>query len=129
MTTAAPRHPGLGDRWARFSIMEQLANVGSEVERTIRAHAAGNASRFDNALARALELFDLTATDTRWHGARRREILRAREEFCRLFFSATPPEDSIPGLQRYFLYAAVAANRQRAVSHPVDSGKRVAVRE
>lgn len=115
MTTVTPQHPGLGDRWATFSVMEQLANVGSEVERTIRAHAAGNASRFDNALARALELFDLTAADARWRGPRRREILRAREEFCRLFFSTTPPEDSIPGLQRYFLYAAIAANRQRGL--------------
>jgi hypothetical protein len=129
MTTAAPRHPGLGDRWAAFTLMEQLANVGSEVERTIRAHAAGNASRFDSALARALELFDLTAADTRWRGPRRREILRAREEFCRLFFSATPPEDSIPGLQRYFLYAAIAANRQRAAAPPGDGRKRVAIRE
>lgn len=116
MRTAAPQHPGLGERWATFSLMGQLANVGSEVERTIRAHAAGNASRFDNALARALELFDLTAADARWCGPRRHEILRAREEFCRLFFSATPPENSIPGLRRYFLYAAIAANRQRAVA-------------
>ena len=129
MTAATPQHPGLGDRWTAFTLMEQLANVGSEVERAIRAHAAGNASRFDNALARALELFDLTAADARWRGPRRREILRAREEFCRLFFSTTPPEDSIPGLQRYFLYAAIAANRQRAASIPGDGEKRVAVRE
>jgi len=129
MTAAAPLHPGLGDRWPTFSIMEQLANVGSEVERTIRAHAAGNASRFDNSLARALELFDLTAADTRWSGPRRREILRAREEFCGLFFSATPQEDSSSGLQRYFLYAAIAANRQRAALLSVDSAKQAAVRE
>lgn len=129
MTTVAPQHPGLTDRWGAFSLMEQLANVGSEVERAIRAHAAGNTSRFDNALARALELFDLTAADARWRGPRRREILRAREEFCRLFFSTTPPGDSIPGLQRYFLYAAIAANRQRAASLPVDGRTRGAVRE
>jgi hypothetical protein len=116
MSAAAPRHPGLGDRWSTFSVLEQLANVGSEVERTIRAHAAGNTSRFDSALARALELFDLTAADARWRGPRRREILRAREEFCRLFFAETPDGESIPGLQRYFLYAAVAANRQRAAT-------------
>ena len=129
MTTVTPQHPGLADRWATFSIMEQLANVGSEVERAIRAHASGNVRRFDSALARALALFDLTAADTRWRGPRRREILRAREEFCRLFFSATLPENSIPGLQRYFLYAAIAANRQRAASIPGDSGTLVAVRE
>ena len=113
MTTATPLHPGLGDRWASFSLVEQLANVGSEVDRAIRAHAAASTTRFDNALARALELFDLTAADARWRGPRRREILRAREEFCRLFFNASSAPQSAPGLQRYFLHFAVAANRQR----------------
>jgi len=111
--TTAPLHASLGDRWATFSLIEQLANVGSEVDRTIRAHAAGNTSRFDNALPRALELFDLTAADARWRGPRRREILRAREEFCRLFFDASSEPESALGLQRYFLHFAAAANRQR----------------
>ena len=114
MTTSARRHPGLGDRWPTFSLIEQLGNVGSEVDRTIRAHATGNAGRFDNALARALELFDLTAADARWRGPRRREILRAREEFCRLFFDASQSPSSAAGLQRYFLYFALAANRDRS---------------
>jgi hypothetical protein len=112
MTTAPPRHAGLGDRWATFSLMQQLANVGSDVDRAIRAHATGDTTRFDHALERALELFDLTAADARWSGHRRREILRAREEFCRLFFSTAPPAGSAAGLQKYFLYAAIAANRR-----------------
>jgi hypothetical protein len=94
--------------------MEQLANIGSDVDRAIRAHASGNTSRFVHALDRALELFDLTAADARWAGHRRREILRAREEFCRLFFSTTVSADSAAGLQKYFYYAAVAANRLRS---------------
>ena len=111
MTAGAPRHPGLTGRWGSFTLMEQLANVGSEVERAMTAHEAGNVSRFDNALARALELFDLTAADERWRGVRRREILRAREEVCRLFFSEDPPTDSAAGLRRYFLHFAIAARR------------------
>jgi hypothetical protein len=93
--------------------MEQMAHVGSEVERAIRAHRSGNASRFDSALSRALELFDFTAADERWRGHRRREILRAREEFCRLFFDDSVSNDSAFGLQRYFLAFAVAARRNR----------------
>ena len=96
-------------RWHTLTLMEQMAHVGSEVERAIRAHETGNRRRFDSALARALELFDFTATDDRWRGPRRREILRAREEFCRLFFDENVPEDSARGLQRYFLAFAVAA--------------------
>ncbi len=113
MTTGTLIHPGLGARWSTFSLVEQLANVGSEVDRTIRAHAAGSTTRFDGALARALELFDLTAADARWRGPRRREILRAREEFCRLFFDVSATPHSAAGLQRYFLHFAVAANRLR----------------
>ena len=114
--TTAPVHAGLSDRWMAFSLLEQLGNVGSEVGRTIRAHATGNTARFDQALARALELFDLTISDPRWLGERRREICRAREEFCRLFFDESVHPGSAAGLERYFLHFAVAANSQRAQS-------------
>jgi hypothetical protein len=110
MTAAhAPAHSA--QRWHTLTLMQQLGNVGSEVERAIRAHASGNQSRFDGALSRALELFDLTAADERWRGHRRREILRAREEFCRLFFDPSVSSGSAEGLRRYFLAFAVAARR------------------
>ena len=97
-------------RWHSFSVAEQLAHVGSEVDRAIRAWDAGRSERFDRALARALELFDLTAADPRWRGARRREILRVREEFCRLFFGDAPA-GSARGLSAYFFRFAVLARR------------------
>lgn len=112
--TTAPIHLGLAERWMAFSLSEQMGNIGSEVGRTIRAHAGGNTARFDQALARALELFDLTAADPRWRGPRRREILRAREEFCRLFFDESVSPHSGAGLERYFLHFAVAANSGRS---------------
>ena len=105
--TDLPRHGNLN--WQRFSLVEQLANVGSEVDRAIRAFRSGAQSRFDNALSRALDLFDQTAADERWSGPRRREILRAREEFCRLFFDDSVPPGSADGMQRYFLAFATAA--------------------
>ena len=82
-----PLHTGLAaGRWQTLTLAQQLANVGSEVDRAIRAWESGRSDRFERALDRALELFDLTAQDERWRGHRRREILRVREEFCRLFF-------------------------------------------
>jgi hypothetical protein len=96
-------------RWQAMSLVEQMANIGSEVDRAIRAHTAEHRERFDHALARGLELFDLTAADDRWTGPRRREVLRAREEFCRLFFDAPADPASVASLQRYFLYYAIAA--------------------
>lgn len=105
-------HAGVAARWAELALADQLANVGSEVERAIRAHRAGNVTRWEHAQARALELFDLTATDPRWRGPRRREILRAREEFCRLFHAPDAAPSSADGLRRYFLAFAVAARRR-----------------
>jgi hypothetical protein len=63
VTVSHPIHTDAARRWPALTLMEQLAHVGSEVERAIRAHSSGKQSRFDLALARALELFDLTATD------------------------------------------------------------------
>lgn len=41
--------------------MEQVAHVGSEVDRAIRSYEAGRRTRWEAALDRAFELFDLTA--------------------------------------------------------------------
>ncbi len=51
-------------RWKTLTFAEQMGNIGSEVERAIRAHTAGRTDRFEPALRRALELFDLTAATT-----------------------------------------------------------------
>jgi len=110
--TQPPAHPSLAaGRWQTLSLMEQLGNVGSEVERALRAHAQGRHDRFDRALDRALELFDLTATDPRWRLHQRREILRAREQFCRVFYDDRAEPDLANYLSRYFLQFAVAARR------------------
>lgn len=100
------------ERWHTLSVSEQLANVGSEVNRAIHALDAGKRHRLDGAIARALELFDLSATDRRWSIHRRREILRAREEFCRIFHDPDVAKGSAEGLRRYFMAFAVHARRR-----------------
>ena len=110
MDARGPGHvQAAAGRWAALTLVEQMAHIGSEVERAIRAHESGRERRFEQALIRALELFDLTAADSRWRGPRRREILRAREEFCRLFFDPDVAPHSVSGLQTYFLQFARAA--------------------
>jgi hypothetical protein len=107
-----PLHASLtSGRWAELSVVEQLANIGSEVDRTLRAYEAGRIDRRDHALARALELFDLTASDPRWRGPRRREVLRAREYFCHMLFSEHPDPGGAPFLRKYFLQFATAARQ------------------
>ena len=115
MTTRAPVHSSLAaGRWQTFSLCEQLGNVGSEVDRALRAREQGRLDRLESALDRALELFDLTATDPRWNLAKRREILRAREQFCRVFFDDSVESDLPDYLRKYFLQFAIAARRSRA---------------
>jgi hypothetical protein len=95
-------------RWHQLSLVEQLANVGSEVGRAARAKSSGNESRFRPALDRCLELFDLTLGDERWRG-RRREIARAREIVCDFLVGDNVYGSSVESLDRYFLPFAVAA--------------------
>jgi hypothetical protein len=119
-------HAGLAaGRWATLSLAEQLANVGSEVQRAIHAWEAQRSNRFDRALARALDLFDLTARDDRWRGPRRREVLRAREEFCRLFFDEHCPPGAARTLNEYFLRFAVLARQRSKTLMPPDPGEPV----
>ena len=101
-------------RWATLTLAAQLANVGSEVDRASAARDARRPDRCERALARALELFDLTAADARWRGPRLREILRAREEFCGVFFGA--PAASGQPVSAYLLQFARLARSQIGVS-------------
>lgn len=97
-------------RWFNFSLAEQLGNIGSEVNRAIRAR--NDAKRFDGAIVRALELFDLTLSDPRWR-KRLKEIARAREIFCDTAYGASEYNTTLEDLNNYFLYFALAARSKR----------------
>lgn len=73
----APLHEQLAaGRWHTLSLMEQLANVGSDVARAARWYGK-DPQRCEQAFDRAVELLDLTIADERWKG-RRKELTRAR---------------------------------------------------
>ena len=90
-----------------MTLSEQLGNVGSEVSRANLAKDKDK-KRFDNAVDRALELFDLTMSDPRWRG-RLREIGRAREVFCDAVYGGKEYGSSLKDLQSYFDHFALAA--------------------
>jgi len=103
-------HKGLaGGRWYKLSLMEQLGNIGSEVGRA-RMYKDRDDKRFQRAIDRALELFDLTLADSRWIG-RLREIGRARDVFCDAISGGKEYDSSLSDLERYFMYFAIAARR------------------
>lgn len=114
--TSGSLHAGLASgRWREITLMEQLGNIGTEVARAHRAQAAGNASRFEAALERALELFDLTLEDPRWLG-RRREIGRAREVVCDFLVGDNEFQSDMTSLDAYFMAFAVAARAARSIA-------------
>ncbi len=72
-------HKSLADgRWQNMTFLEQMANIGSEVERAIRWKSRKNDAYFNRAVDRMLELIDLTAADPS-NRKRLRELMRVRE--------------------------------------------------
>ena len=66
-------------RWQKFSLMEQLANVGTDVARAINGKKKGDLEYSTMAFYSALELLDLTIGDPKNKGHRRKELCRVRE--------------------------------------------------
>jgi hypothetical protein len=65
-------------RWAKMTFFEQMANIGSEVERTILWKKKKNNEYSQLAFERALELLGLTISDSK-NIKRLRELTRMRE--------------------------------------------------
>ena len=65
-------------RWFQLSLIEQLANIGSDVIRTIDWKKKGDLQLSRDAFYRALELIDLTIADPK-NRKRLKEIVRTRE--------------------------------------------------
>ncbi|MGH7230803.1 MAG: hypothetical protein ACREJU_05510, partial [Nitrospiraceae bacterium] len=98
-------------RWQSFSLMEQLANIGSEVARAGRRQGT-DPEAAERACERALELLDLTIHDERWRG-RRKELARVRECLCDARQGGTDYAMTFDGLDRYFMPFAIAARAAR----------------
>ncbi len=91
-------------RWARLSLYEQMGNIGSEVGRAMNAMQRNDQPALEGAYYRGLDLIDATVAS--WSSeARRRELLRAREEFT----SAVGTRTIDKPLEAYFMQYAFAA--------------------
>jgi len=102
------------ERWAELTFYEQMGNIGSEVGRAINAHRYGNAARETRAIDRAIDLFSATVEvliNTEY-SYRLKEVLRARDEFLRLFFDDTFDKDAA-NIERYFMDFAFLARADR----------------
>jgi hypothetical protein len=106
-------HAGLtAEHWQEFSLVEQLANVGSEVERAMKWAQKGQPEQSTNALYRGLELIDLTIADPR-HRERLKELCRMREVLLDYFIGPNQHGSSDEAWHRYFNYFTMAAAYER----------------
>ena len=98
--------------WFTFSIFEQLANVGTDIARTIQWKQQGNIDYKTKAFERALELLDLTIADPKNRKGTLKEILRVREALIDHFVYDNECQTTDAYWQQYFFdfnYAAALA--------------------
>jgi hypothetical protein len=87
-------------RWFKLSLVEQLANIGSEVERTI-IWKDKDINLSNKAFERALELLDLTISDPK-NKKRLKEVLRVREALADYFVFDNEYNSTDEQWQKYF---------------------------
>ncbi len=97
-----------GGRWFELSLLEQMANIGSEVERAIKWKNKNNSEYSWRALERALELIDLTVADKK-NRSRLKEILRMREALADYLAFDNQYNSSDKSWQNYFYAFTYAA--------------------
>jgi hypothetical protein len=97
-------------RWNSLSFFEQMANVGSEVERTIKWREKRNAQYSQMAFERALELLDFTVADKK-NKKRLKELLRLREVLADYFAFENVYRSSDKSFQNYFYAFNFAARK------------------
>ena len=97
--------------WQKLSLMEQLGNVGGEINRALNWREK-DANLYEGAINRAFELLDMTIADSRWR-SRLKEIIRARELLADAIFGGEEYKTTLEDLNRYFFHFAFAARLNR----------------
>ena len=97
-------------RWKDLSLLEQMANIGSEVERALNWREKKNADYAQKALERAIELIGLTL-DNAGSFARLKEIARMKEAIVDYFYGTNQFESTESSWRSYFSHFTYAARR------------------
>lgn len=95
-------------KWQKLSLIEQMANIGSEVERAISWKNKNNKEYSIMAFERALELIDLTLSDEK-NRRRLNEISRVRESLADYFVGENQYSYSDQSWKNYFYVFGFAA--------------------
>jgi len=95
-------------RWFELTLIEQLANIGTDLERHVRWREKNNAKYSQAAFDRVLDLIDLTVSDPK-NKKRLREILRTREALIDHFIFDNEYNTTLEQWQKYFYQFNYAA--------------------
>lgn len=97
-------------RWNKLSFLEQMANIGSEVERAINWKRKNKDDYSRLAFERALELLDITLTSEKSPPCLK-ELARVREALADYFVFDNIYNSSDEKWRKYFLAFNYAARR------------------
>ena len=101
------------DRWKSLPFIEQMANIGSEVGRTVKWVQKAKPSMAESAFVRTLELMDLTLKYGRHNSPLRytmlKELCRIREFFCGAYEASDT--EFLMWLDKYFRDFALVQRR------------------
>lgn len=97
------------ERWWTLPLASQFGNIGSEVGRATNWQGKDE-THFWGAVARAIELLDLTQADKRWK-KRRVEIGRVKEVFADAVLGGNEYQSNLKDLEKYFMQFALVATR------------------
>lgn len=95
------------NRWFKLSLIEQMANIGSEVYRAIKWQKK-NSSDSQKAFYRALELFELTIDDPK-NRLRLKEVCRVKELFGGWYLGDSPFSLFAKDWEKYFFQFNLAS--------------------
>ncbi len=99
--------------WQKLSFAEQMANIGSEIERTISWQKKNSQKHSQEAFFRALELVDFTILDNKKKTGRLKELCRVRETLVDYFFSDNEYGSTDEAWQKYFRAFAWKASLEK----------------
>jgi len=99
-------------RWKEFTFFEQMANIGSEVERAMKWKNKGRTDYSQRAFERALELLGLSIDDVK-NKSRLKELARLREVLIDYFAFDNIYQSSDEKWHHYFYGFNFAARIKR----------------
>lgn len=106
-------HQDLADgKWKKLNFATQMANIGSEVERSISWKSKGNKLYSQKAFYRALELLDLTIGGLN-NASGLKELTRLRETLVDYFAGQNNYSSTDASWRKYFYAFNFAARRTK----------------